>query len=145
MPHLIQQIAAGGPLIDVLVGVSSPRRDALIKAGYPVPQQVNMRALIDSGASCTCVDPSIIEQLGVTPSGSTQIHTPSTSGAPVTCNQYDIGLILVHPKITYTFHALAVIETKLASQGIHALLGRDVLAECLFIYDGASGNYTLAF
>ena len=145
MPHLNQQIAAGGPLIDLLVSVSSPRRDALTKAGLPVPNPVSLRALIDTGASGTCIDPTIIQQLGMPPSGSTLIHTPSTSGAPHPCNQYDVSLIFVHPKITFTFHALPVVETSLASQGIQGLLGRDVLAECLFIYDGASGNYTLAF
>lgn len=145
MPHLVQQTAAGGPLIDVLVGVSSFRKEALEKAGQPVPPSIPMRALIDTGASCTCVDPSIITSLGITPSGSMPIHTPSTSGAPKICNQYDIQLVLVHPKLTYTIQALPVIESDLAAQGIQALLGRDVLGHCLFVYDGANGNYTLAF
>jgi predicted aspartyl protease len=145
LPYLIQQFAAGGPLIDVLVGVSQPRRQAMQSAGLPIPQQIQMRALIDTGASGTCVDPCIIKSLGLTPSGSVPIHTPSTNGVALVYSQYDISLALHHAKGTYHFHSLPVIEASLTSQGIQALIGRDVLEECLFIYDGASGSYTLAF
>lgn len=145
MPHLTQQFSISGPIIDVLVGVSHPKRDALLAAGFPVPSPVPMRTLIDTGASSTCVDPYIIQALSLTPSGSISIHTPSTNGAALNCNQYDISLVLIHPKLSFTFGALPVIESNLISQGIQALLGRDVLKECLFIYDGASGLYTLTF
>jgi len=41
--------------------------------------------------------------------------------------------------------ALAVIESNLKAQGFEVLLGRDVLGECLLVYDGRSKIYSLAF
>jgi hypothetical protein len=58
MPHINLQMSPGdGPLIDIFVGVSFPRRDALKAAGHVAPNPIRARALIDTGASCSCVDP----------------------------------------------------------------------------------------
>jgi hypothetical protein len=73
------------------------------------------------------------------------IRTPSTGIQPHIASQYDVSLILLHPMLTYTISAVPVIGSMLAIQGIQALIGRDVLANCLFIYDGRSGLFTWAF
>jgi len=52
---------------------------------------------------------------------------------------------LIHPELAFSFNALPVIESELKHQGILALIGRDVLADCLFIYDGRHGIFSLAF
>jgi hypothetical protein len=145
MPHLTLQIAAGGPLIDVLVGVSIPRQRALHAAGLPVPPAVQIRALIDTGASCTCIDPSVPLRLGLAPTGIAPMHTPSTGNQPHMANQYDVSLVLLHPKLNLTHQTVPVAESQLALQGIQGLLGRDILRNCLFIYDGQNGSFTLAF
>ncbi len=41
--------------------------------------------------------------------------------------------------------SIAVVETELISQGIDALIGRDILQHCVLIYNGGLGFYTLAF
>jgi len=145
MPHLTLQISPGGPILDLLVGVSVPRAAALQRAGQPVPQAVRVRGLVDTGASGTCVDPGCLSSLGLSPTGQSPIHTPSTEGTPVLCDQYDVSLVLLHPRLQFTLHALPVIASSLSIQGIQALLGRDVLAACLFVYDGAAGIFSLAF
>jgi hypothetical protein len=38
-----------------------------------------------------------------------------------------------------------VVEANLAHQGFEALIGRDVLAQGLLVYDGKAGNLSLAF
>jgi hypothetical protein len=111
----------------------------------PVPTPVDVRVLVDTGASGTCLDPSIMTLLNLTPKGTVMIHTPSTGGTPCAHSQYDVSLILMHPKISYTFHAVPVIASTLGAQGIQGLLGRDVLKECLLIYDGPANGFTLAF
>jgi hypothetical protein len=145
MPHVTQQISPGGPILDFLVGVSLPRAQALQRAGVALPSAVHIRGLIDTGASGTCVDPSCLEALGLAPTGQIPIHTPSTSGAPHLSDQYDISLVIVHPRLQLTLHALPVIASTLTPQGIQALIGRDVLTRCLFLYDGVMGIFSLAF
>ncbi len=145
MPHVTQQISPNGPILDFLVGVSLPRAQALQRAGSPLPGAVQIRGIIDTGASGTCVDSSCLSALGLAPTGQIPIHTPSTSGTPYLSDQYDISLVLLHPRLQLTLHALPVIASTLTPQGIQALIGRDVLARCLFLYDGVTGIFSLAF
>jgi hypothetical protein len=142
VPHLIQQIASGGPLLDILVGPSKPRADALRAANLPVPSAIQIRGLVDTGASCTCIDPAALQTLQLTPTGTIPIHTPSTGTQPHQTNLFDV---LIHPRLSLTIQAVSVAESHLAIQGIQALIGRDVLRNCLLIYDGQAGAFTLAF
>jgi hypothetical protein len=104
-----------------------------------------VKGLLDTGASCSAVDPSYFRRLGLVPTGSTQIHTPSTGPSYVTRDQYDVCLILgdshAHPLIM----VLPVIGSDLASEGIDVLIGRDVLMHCLFVFVGTKGEFTLTF
>lgn len=147
MPHFVLSFDQAGPIVNTWVGVTTARQAALVKAGQPVPAVVLARMLVDTGASCTCVDPAIIAQLGITPSGSTTIQTPSTSGSPMTVNQYDVAFYL--PGTTTAdikfIDAMPIVESHLKSQGIDGLLGRDVLASCLMNYDGQAKLITIAF
>ena len=146
MPHLTLQITPIGPLVDFICGVSKPRADALQKEGLAVPTPVNVKGLVDTGASITSIDPSVLRLLGVVSTGTIPLHTPSTKpGCPHVANQYDVSLVLVHPMVTRTWFALPVIETELLHQGIQALVGRDVLHFCLMTYDGQAGTFTLGF
>jgi hypothetical protein len=146
MPHLSLPISAGGPIVEFFVGVSVPRANALRATGAPVPNPVLVRGLIDTGASCTSVDPSILNSLNLSPTGTIPVHTPSTvSGQPHLANQFDISVIFHHPKLTWQFHAIAVIQSELAHQGYQALIGRDILANCLFTYDGQGQFFCLSF
>lgn len=131
-------------MIDLLVGVSNPRRAAMAKAGLPIPSPVPIRGMIDSGASCTCLDPQIIKQLNLVATGAIPMLTPSTGATPVQSFQYDVSLIVGFGAVSFQFHALAVIESSLRPQGFDALIGRDVLAEGLFVYDGKAQMYSLA-
>lgn len=146
MPCVNLQILELGPVIDVLIHISAPRKVAMESAGLVTPNQVRSRLLIDTGASCTCLDEEVIKSLNLTPSGTTSIHTPSTTeGNSHQCNQYDVSLIIPHNALSRQFHAVPVVESKFSHQGIDGLLGRDVLNQCVFIYNGELGIYTLSF
>jgi Aspartyl protease len=147
MPHFALTCTNLGPVINVFVGVTSARREALIAAGHEIPAVVVARMLVDTGASCTCIDPHIINQLGIQPTGVSTIQTPSTQGAPVNCSQYDVILAIpgANNSDLKVFDPIPIVETQLRSQGIDGLLGRDALADCLMVYDGSNSLFTLAF
>jgi len=73
------------------------------------------------------------------------VYTPSTGSQLHHASQYDVSITLLHPALTFTFFSAPVLESQLVVQGIQALIGRDLLRNCLFLYDGQSGLFTLAF
>lgn len=146
MAHFTLQVTPAGPIIEAFVGVSIPRREALLAAGQTVPNPIHIRGLLDTGASGTCVDPSVLAALGLTPTGTVPVSTPTTGATPVVVDQYDIGLIIPagngQPLLSQTLPVVA--SELLAAQGFHALIGRDILSQCVFVYNG-SGFFTLSY
>ncbi|MGC4004888.1 MAG: hypothetical protein QM811_17935 [Pirellulales bacterium] len=146
MPSLTLDLAREGAVVTMHIGVSRPRRDALIAAQLPIPNPVPIRVMIDTGAYVTCIDPAHLAPLGITPSGVCDVLTPSTGSMPVRLNQFDVGItILLSNEKTHLLPTLPVIESDLSGHGIDGLLGRDVLAQGLFIYHGETSTFTLAF
>lgn len=146
MPCINLPIQSGGPLVQVYIGVSVPRQKALTAASLPIPSAVSGTFLIDTGASCTCVDPTLIAALGIPPTGSIPIQTPSTQGTPCHCNQYDVMLFIPDSaQAGHLVEAMPIIETPLSNQGIDGLIGRDVLDRCVLIYNGSNNQYTLTY
>lgn len=147
MPSLTLSVSPLGPLIEVVIFPSAPRQAALTQNGQQLPQPQKGTFLIDTGASGTCIDPGVLQPLGIPATGSTQVHTPSTNGAPHVCSMYDVMLLIPNgaAKPPYILEAIPVMETGLRSQGIDGLLGRDVLAHCTLVFNGADGFYTLCY
>jgi len=146
MPHFTLAIGPFGAVVDAFIAVSPQRAEALQRAGQSVPNAVRVRALIDTGASCSCVDPKVLESLGIQPTGREKVHTASTAEQkPHETNQYDIGLAIpngIQPPLMVP--NLPVIEAALEHLGYKAIVGRDVLASCILVYDG-SGYFALAY
>lgn len=149
MPFFTLQISAGGPILTAYVGVSQARAAALTAAGVPIPQGVQIRGLVDTGASVTCVDPSVIQSLNLSPTGTVPLNTPTTGHTPHNAYQYDVSLLMPGALPTHTpllIPNIAIVgAVLLQAQGFHALIGRDVLSECLFSYNGQSGLFSIAY
>jgi predicted aspartyl protease len=146
MPHFTLPILPSGPLMDAFVGVSDARRTALQSLNQPIPNPIQVRALIDTGASGTCVDPSVMTALALTPKGQIQMCTPSTGAVPHTADQYDVSIFIpcgANP--AFVRRTLGVACVELAAQGFHVLIGRDILRACLLTYNGTTGSFTLAY
>jgi predicted aspartyl protease len=131
----------------VRVGVTDERESALRAANIPIPPAVEAAALIDTGASCCAVDKNIIEQLSLTPTGFVQIHTPSTNSAAHSCAAFDVRVTLVHPVSSGLIRSpVSVIQSNLAARHNYSvLIGRDILSDCFFFYNGDVGRFALAF
>jgi len=147
MPHLtLPIIPASGPCLEIAVGVSEQRADALRAKQLPIPQPVVKTALVDTGASCSCVDPDALNQLGLQPTGKTQIRTPSTGDAVHAADLYDVSIYLVHSEERYVLpRTVQVVASVTEGQRHDVLLGRDILSQCLLVYDGREETFALAF
>jgi len=99
------------------------------------------------------IDVSVVQLLGLQPTGVIPILTASTGSTPHNCNQYDVSVwfpqapTLIHSQpMPYPVHlTLPVTETDFSAQGFQVLIGRDVLSRGVFIYNGLGGRFTLAF
>lgn len=95
MPHFTTPLdPVRGPVVNAGIGVSEGRRAALIAANQAVPAPQYVRGLIDTGASFTSVDPIILANLGLTPTGTIDIVTPSTGQGVHTTDTYDVDFSL---------------------------------------------------
>ena len=139
-----------GPVLShVVFHVSVPRFTALVRAGEQPPSPVTGRALIDAGASSSCIDPSVTSSLGLEPHGTVPVHTPSTGDHPHLANQTDLSIIVppaYRGDAPLVLGAVSALESRLLEhQNIHALIGRDVLARCTFLYEGAANRFVLSW
>ena len=147
MPHFTLSIDNRGPLLNVQLTVSGARADALTRAGRPIPTPVAAKGLVDTGASCTTIDPHIVAALSLEPIGEVSMVTPSTGATPITMDQFDIGVTIYAglEQVPMRIPVLPVAQAPLQNQGFEVLIGRDILARCVLVYNGAMNQYTLSF
>jgi hypothetical protein len=149
---VVAPVDAEGAVLSVEIGLAAANVQQLRQAGKPVPPPRTVRALIDTGTDATCVDPQVLAPLiaaaNLQPNRFLFSHMPAAGGmSPV--SEYDVSLTLLHPSGNPRAHRIfrnhPVLEQSLGPLPYQALLGRDVLASCLLIYDGPSASFTLAF
>lgn len=145
MPHITLPLSPDGCTITLYLGVSAQRQAALKAANRAIPSIVRIVALIDTGASGTAIEEKILQQLGLTPTGTVNILTPSTAGNPVVCMSYDVMLGIYHPTFSLLNGNFPVIAANFTGQNIQALVGRDILKDCVLIYNGTNSTFTLGF
>jgi aspartyl protease len=148
VPHFTLNIDAGGPLVNALVQVSEGRRAALETRKLAIPESRVIRALVDTGASFTAIEPSVLQLLELTPTGTMDIIAPSTGQNVHTTETYDVDFVIYagvgDPPLSMPNLRVAACALFL-KQGIHALIGRDVLKRCILIYNGEHNIFSLAF
>jgi len=129
-----------GPIVQVSVTVEQTVAKNLIAKGIPIPTPITGWALIDTGASVTCIDEGVAQMLQlpavdvVSMTSATQASTPR--------NVYPIQIQMTGVRIV--FQATRAIGAELKPQGLLLLIGRDMLQMCTFFYNGLTGQFTLA-
>jgi hypothetical protein len=147
VPIIAARFEPFGPVVTAVFGVSLPRYNALTKASMAVPALQTADALLDTGASGTCVDPEIITTLGLTPTGTVPVRTPSTGQGSHPAEQYDVRVIIPGPagEAPLIIQALPILCMDLKVQGFRAIIGRDILAKCQLTYWGVARFVALAY
>lgn len=143
--HSPAALESAGPILDVEVNIPQPLMDLLSSQNKPVPTPSPGWALIDTGASRTCVDGTLLSRLGINPIG---IVSVGTAGGTVQCQLFPARLDF--PAIGMRIDFGSVVSVDLQGQTINekpviALIGRDVLSRGLLIYAGRGGFFSLAF
>ncbi len=146
MPSLVSPFAADGPIVEVEVGWSNAEIRAARRAGRPIPAPIQCLALIDTGADGSCLDSSLIRQLGLSYGGISMVNVP-TLGGIVFSPSHDANLIVRHPSgnsaLDLVLADVLILDLDLGMLNCQALLGRDLLASCRFLYDGPRGRFKL--
>ena len=149
MPQLTQPVGALGAVVHVALRPSTRLHRTLQAAGKLPPTAIEGLAIVDTGANRTCVDRSVVSALGLVPLGVSRVRTPSTGDAPTSGRQFEVALLLqtsVPGESPLEVDPLEVVALDLVAwQGVHAILGRDVLERCLLVYHGPEEQFTLAY
>ena len=95
--------------------------------------------LIDTGASISAIDVSVAKSLNLISRDIIPILTPSGIKNHYT---YDVEFMLPQT-LGFKKFSLDVTGCELAKQGIQVLIGRDVLKECTFIFNGTTNTWEL--
>lgn len=139
--HPARALADLGPIIQCEVGLPAPLAVALTNANIAVPARIPGRLLVDTGASSTCISSAVLEQLGLKPVGK-----QTMSGAT---GRKEQGLYLCSVAFpgsrVPTIPIRRVAGVDLDAQPYIGLLGRDILATCVFLYNGTTGAWSLSF
>jgi hypothetical protein len=145
MPNLIGSISRWGPTINVKVMQTNQRVEALKKAAQKFSSPMVVLGLIDTGASLSVLDSTIVDSLGLVPKDIVSVHTPTTGSAYEKRRSYDALFIVGETTGDPFSKTIQIIECDLASEGIYALIGRNFLDACQFIYDGPKKSFTLQY
>ncbi len=136
----VPNLEAAGPCVKVSLAVSSAAEEALRKRSEAIPNPMQVLALIDTGAMATVIQTGVAQQLGLKPVGITWIQTPASSD--VLCDKYLVRVAFMDSPTTVES---TVVEAPLRGVSIQCLIGRDILAQGIFIYNGPVNQFTLSF
>lgn len=134
-----EELRSSGPLFNIKVSVPQLMIDQLIETGQPVPEPVSGTALIDTGASISAVDFSVLRTLQINQVDVIELATPSNPDA--TGEGYPAKIILPDHEVELNI----VLGADLRPFNAIALIGRDILCDCLLIYFGQSGRIVFSY
>jgi hypothetical protein len=137
--HYPASLVQLGPVVQALLEVPPALAASLTAAGKQVPAPVVGYALIDTGASVSCIDANVPPRLGLQPTGSAMLTGAKGGGQSST---YAVRLVVQATQQVVEYQNM--VEADLATLGYVALLGRDYLAGASLIYNGPTGEYTLS-
>ena len=131
-------LARRGPIVQATLTPLDEQQQALIERGETTPPAVAGIALIDTGATSTCVDEAAARKAGLAVVDRGVI---SSASHPV----HEVPIFAGNIQIpAFAIRVPRAMGVTLDNQGLVALLGRDALRSTLFIYNGVDGAISLS-
>lgn len=136
-PNKVPNLYELGPIIEVIIVPPVPVLKKIKDEGGTIPSK-KVIALIDTGASNSCINNRIASELGLIARDVIDVKTPSgSSKQPI----YDLGFAL--PSLVQNILPVTALGADLELQPYDALIGRDILKLCTLIYNGWDNSYQL--
>ena len=137
-----QHLVIRGPVIDVQIGYDPHFDiDKINVTGLPKLGQQIYNALIDTGATASCVDKSLATSLGL------QIVDRQSSVGIGGVQEFDLYLAQIYiPRLGWGTHGSfqgVHLSDKNGNVPYHAILGRTFLTDFRMVYDGWTGSVKL--
>ncbi len=146
MPRIAAQFNSSGPIIDVWLAVSAPKRRAMLAGGLTPAPAIKLQFIIDTGADTSMVADLHMRSLGIAARGSREILTSTSEAKPTACDTYDVELsIHTFGDAPFVVPALEVLGRPLFNLSIDGMLGRDVLSRLVLTIDGPRQRYWIEY
>ena len=129
-----------GPRVLITLSPLEAQIKTFVDQGESLPTPVVGLALIDTGASATCIDRNAAERAGLA----------LVDSGPMTSATHDKEIVPIFAGrlklegLEQYVNAHRAYGATLESQGLIALIGRDVLAGCVLVYNGPDGSFSLS-
>jgi len=133
-------LAAHGLLLSVEISLPQALANLLTAQDKSLPPVGTGAALVDTGASCCCVEEALLQQMQLKPVS--QVHVSSPNGNRLQ-NVYFTRLAF--PGAPIPPLEIPVVGVQMNQGKTVCLIGRDLLRHCVLIYNGPMGSYTIAF
>lgn len=139
---------AAGILVQVAILKDLPKTNG---GSLKSPSELRLyQALVDTGASCTCISRKVAQEVGLQPIGKEPMITPGGEIAQNTY-QFHLGFILDQKQEptgifsgNIALHTIKGAEFKNAGMGFEVLLGRDIICKGSLTLS-FDGHFVLAF
>lgn len=139
-------LTAAGAFTNVDIDLPQQVAASVMAGGQTAPPSVSGVALVDTGATLTCVHEALLTGLGLNPTGAV---TSGTAAGPTQQSMYFARLTF--PQLGWTGE-LPVAGVDLTGQqvgttppqSIVALLGRNLLQNWMLVWNGPGGMWSIA-
>jgi predicted aspartyl protease len=127
-----------GPTAQIALHFPASVAQELVNRGKKLANPIVGEALIDTGASSSCIDMEAAAELGLKAIDVTKMNSASHSDHEVPVYFASLEILGMGARFE-----LRVMGGSFRSQNLIALIGRDALASSVLFYDGPTGQATL--
>lgn len=134
------QLANLGVRLQVEISVDNVTANYFLSQNQQIPQAMKCDALLDTGASCLCIDSSIAQQLKLARKG---IAASLTANGPRQSNLYAVSISFFGGSLR-RYDVIRAADVDLSKQPFKCLIGRDIMRRWHVHYNGQTGTVSIA-